>query len=88
MILLKRLRTAILLLVPLFLIIQYGSPLLLFIVLQAFILAALFEFFALARKKKLHAPGLSRIVIALHQLFLFLPGRFSPRRSPFRRHFS
>jgi phosphatidate cytidylyltransferase len=51
--LLRRLRTAILLLVPLFLLIQYGSLALLFIVLQVFILAALLEFFGLARKKRL-----------------------------------
>jgi phosphatidate cytidylyltransferase len=65
MILLKRLRTAILLLVPLFLIIQYGSPLLLFIVLQAFILAALLEFYGLARKKKLNPQFALGIVITL-----------------------
>jgi phosphatidate cytidylyltransferase len=71
MILLKRLRTAILLLVPVFLIIQYGSPLLLFIVLQAFILAALLEFFGLARKKKLHPQVVLGSVIALLISFSF-----------------
>jgi len=65
MILLKRLRTALLLLVPLFLVIQYGSPLLLFIVLQVFILAALVEFFGLARKKRLEPRVPLGIVIAL-----------------------
>ena len=65
MILLKRLRTALLLLGPLFLVIQYGSPLLLFIVLQAFILAALMEFFGLARKKKLQPRVALGAVIAL-----------------------
>jgi phosphatidate cytidylyltransferase len=65
MILLKRLRTAILLLVPLFLIVQYGSPPLLFAVLQGFILAALLEFFGLARKKKFHPQVLLGIVISL-----------------------
>ncbi|HCS49151.1 MAG TPA: phosphatidate cytidylyltransferase [Candidatus Aminicenantes bacterium] len=63
--LLKRLRTAVLLLVPLFLIIQYGSPLLLFIVLQAFILASLLEFFGLARKKRLQPQVPLGLVIAL-----------------------
>jgi phosphatidate cytidylyltransferase len=52
--LLKRLRTALLLLVPLYLMFKYGSMLLLFIIAQAFILAALLEFYNLARKKKLH----------------------------------
>jgi phosphatidate cytidylyltransferase len=52
--LLKRLRTALFLLVPLFFLFQYGSMLLLFIVAQLFIVAALLEFFNLARKKKLH----------------------------------
>lgn len=50
----KRLPTAIVLIGLFFLIIQYGSRTLLFIVLQAIILAALFEFYALADKKKLH----------------------------------
>jgi phosphatidate cytidylyltransferase len=63
--LLKRLRTAVLLLVPLFLVIQYGSPLLLFIVLQVFILAALLEFFSLARKKRLEPQVPLGLVIAL-----------------------
>jgi phosphatidate cytidylyltransferase len=63
--LLKRLRTAVLLLVPLFLVIQYGSPLLLFIVLQAFILAALLEFFGLARKKWLQPQVPLGLIIAL-----------------------
>jgi phosphatidate cytidylyltransferase len=53
MILLKRLRTALLLLVPLFLIVQYGPPILKIFVVQAFILAGLLEFYGLARKKKL-----------------------------------
>jgi phosphatidate cytidylyltransferase len=65
MILLKRLRTAVLLLVPLFLVLQYGSRLLLFIVLQAFILAALLEFFGLARRKKLHPQVPLGLIIAL-----------------------
>jgi phosphatidate cytidylyltransferase len=71
MILLKRLRTAVLLLVPLFLIIQYGSPILLFIVVQAFILAALLEFFGLASKKKLKPQVVLGIVIALLISFSF-----------------
>jgi phosphatidate cytidylyltransferase len=63
--LLKRLRTALLLLVPLFLLFQYGSMLLLFIVTQAFILAALLEFFNLARKKRLHPQAVLGMVLAL-----------------------
>lgn len=64
--LLKRFRTALLLLVPLFLVLQYGSMLLIFIILQVFVLAALLEFFHLARKKKLHpevALGLAAALI-------------------------
>jgi len=63
--LIRRLRTAVLLLVPLFLVMQYGSRLLLFIVLQVFILAALLEFFGLARKKKLHPQVPLGLIIAL-----------------------
>lgn len=50
----KRLPTALVLLGLLFLLIQYGSRLVIFLVLQAVILLALVEFFNLARKKKLH----------------------------------
>jgi phosphatidate cytidylyltransferase len=63
--LLKRMRTALLLLVPLFLLFRYGSMLLLFIVAQAFILAALLEFFNLARKKKLHPQVPLGLALAL-----------------------
>jgi phosphatidate cytidylyltransferase len=63
--LIRRLRTAVLLLVPLFLVIQFGSRLLLFIVLQVFILAALLEFFGLARKKRLHPQVPLGLIIAL-----------------------
>ncbi len=63
--LLKRLRTALLLLVPLFFLLRYGSMLLLFIVLQAFILAALLEFFHLAKKKKLHPQVPLGVALAL-----------------------
>jgi phosphatidate cytidylyltransferase len=45
--------------------IQYGSRLLLFIVVQAFILAALLEFFGLARKKRLHPQVPLGLIIAL-----------------------
>jgi phosphatidate cytidylyltransferase len=62
---LKRLRTALLLLVPLFLLFQYGSMRLLFVVTQAFILAALAELFNLARKRRLHPQIPLGIVIAL-----------------------
>lgn len=71
MTLLKRLRTAILLLVPLFLVIQYGSPLLLFIVIQVFVLASLLEFYSLASKKKLHPQVPLGLVIALLISFSF-----------------
>jgi phosphatidate cytidylyltransferase len=71
MILLKRLRTAILLLVPLFLIIQYGPPILLFIVVQLFILASLLEFFGLARKKKLQPQVPLGLTVALIISFSF-----------------
>ncbi|MFZ2054338.1 MAG: phosphatidate cytidylyltransferase [Candidatus Aminicenantales bacterium] len=63
--LLKRLRTALLLLIPLFFLFQYGSMLLLFIVAQAFILAALLEFFNLARKKRLHPQVPLGLTVAL-----------------------
>ncbi|MBN2408336.1 MAG: phosphatidate cytidylyltransferase [Candidatus Aminicenantes bacterium] len=63
--LLKRFRTALLLLVPLFLLIQYGSLLLLFIVTQAFILAALLEFYNLAQRKKLHPAVPLGLTVAL-----------------------
>ena len=65
MILLKRLRTALLLLVPLFLIVQYGPPLVLFLVAQAFILASLLEFYGLARKKKLQPQVPLGLMVAL-----------------------
>jgi phosphatidate cytidylyltransferase len=71
MILLKRLRTALLLLVPLFLIIQYGPPLLLFIVAQVFILASLLEFFGLARKRKLQPQVPLGLMVALLISFSF-----------------
>lgn len=63
--LLKRFRTALLLLVPLFLLIEYGSLLLLFIVSQVFILAALLELFNLARKKRLHPSVPLGLAVAL-----------------------
>ncbi len=63
--LLKRLRTALLLLIPLFLLFQYGSLLLLFICAQAFILAALLEFFNLVRKKRLHPHVPLGLAVAL-----------------------
>ncbi|MEW5902526.1 MAG: phosphatidate cytidylyltransferase, partial [Acidobacteriota bacterium] len=50
----KRLTTSIALLGVLFLLIQYGSPLLLYLVLQGIVLGALLEFYNLARRKKLH----------------------------------
>jgi len=50
----KRIPTAIVLLGLSFLLVQYGSRTLVFVVLQAVILAALFEFYALADKKGLH----------------------------------
>ncbi len=50
----KRVPTAIVLLGLSFLLIQYGSRTLIFVAVQAIILAALFEFYSLAEKKGLH----------------------------------
>lgn len=61
----KRLPTAIVLLGLLFLLVQYGSPAFIFIVLQAVILAALIEFYNLARKKKLHPQRLLGVFLSL-----------------------
>jgi phosphatidate cytidylyltransferase len=61
----QRVPTAVVLLGLLFLFIQYGSPALIFLVLQAVILAALLEFYDLARKKKLHPQRLLGIALSL-----------------------
>jgi len=61
----KRLPTAIVLLGLLFLLVQYGSLVFIFVVLQAVILAALFEFYNLSRKKKLHPQRLLGVFLAL-----------------------
>jgi phosphatidate cytidylyltransferase len=61
----KRLPTAIVLLGVFFLIIQYGSPTLIFAVLQVVILAALLEFYNLARKKRLHPQRLLGAFLAV-----------------------
>jgi phosphatidate cytidylyltransferase len=61
----KRLPTAIVLLGLFFLLVQYGSNVLTFVVFQAFILAALFEFYALARKKNLHPQTVLGLALAV-----------------------
>lgn len=61
----KRLPTALVLLGLFFLLIQYGTRLVIFLVLQVLILAALVEFYSLARKKKLHPQGLLGAALAL-----------------------
>jgi phosphatidate cytidylyltransferase len=61
----KRLPTAVILLGLLFLLIQYGSPIILFLALQGIVLAALLEFYNLARKKKLHPQSLLGVGLAL-----------------------
>ena len=48
-----------------FLLIQYGARLVIFLFLQALILAALIEFYSLARRKKLHPQGLLGAGLAL-----------------------
>ena len=61
----KRVPTAIVLLGIFFLVLQYGSKILIFAVLQALILAALLEFYNLARKKKLHPQRLLGVLLSL-----------------------
>lgn len=61
----KRLPTALVLLGLLFLLIQYGTRLVIFLVLQAVILAALVEFYNLARKKKLRPQQLLGASLAI-----------------------
>ncbi len=61
----KRIPTAIVLLGLFFLIVQYGSQALNFVVLQALILAALLEFYNLGRKKKLHPQKLLGVLLSL-----------------------
>jgi phosphatidate cytidylyltransferase len=61
----KRLPTALILLVLLFLLIQYGSKLLTFLVLQAIIVAALLEFYNLARKKRIHPQSGLGLLLAV-----------------------
>jgi phosphatidate cytidylyltransferase len=61
----KRLPTAIVLLSLLFLLVQYGSLVFIFVVLQAVILAALIEFYNLSRKNKLHPQRLLGVFLAL-----------------------
>jgi len=68
----KRFPTAIVLLGLLFLLVQYGSLIFIFIVLQAVILAALFEFYNLARKKKLHPQRLLGVSLSLVLCISFL----------------
>jgi phosphatidate cytidylyltransferase len=61
----KRLPTAIVLLGLFFLLIQYGSKLLTFIVFQAFILAVLLEFYALAEKKNLQPQTFLGLILSV-----------------------
>lgn len=67
----QRTITAIFLLGPLFLLIQYGSRIMIFAVLQAVVLAVLIEFYNLARKKNLHPQGFLGAGIALLVGFSF-----------------
>lgn len=60
----KRLPTAIVLLGLFFVVVQYGSRLLTFAVLQALILAALIEFYSLAAKKDLHPETALGVVVS------------------------
>ncbi len=71
----KRLPTALILLGLLFLLIQYGTRLVIFLVLQAVILAALVEFYNLARKKKLHPQHFlgACLVLLIGLSFFFRP---------------
>ena len=70
----KRVPTAIVLLGLFFLLLQYGSRTLMFVVLQAVILAALFEFYALAAKKGLHPQSyLGAVLSVLLGLSFFRP---------------
>jgi len=61
----KRFPTAVILLAAVFAVFQWAPPLVLFIFLQAFIIAALIEFYNLAEKKKLHPQPLLGILAAL-----------------------
>ena len=61
----KRVPTAIVLLGLSFLVVQYGSRTLNFVVLQGLILAALLEFYNLGRKKKLHPQRLLGVLLSL-----------------------
>ena len=61
----KRVPTAIVLLGIFFLVVQYGSKILIFVVLQGLILAALLEFYNLGRKKKLHPQRLLGVLLSL-----------------------
>jgi phosphatidate cytidylyltransferase len=61
----KRLPTAIILIGFFFMLIQYGSRTVMFVVLQAVILAALFEFYALAEKKGLHPQSVFGAVLSV-----------------------
>ncbi|MDH7512286.1 MAG: phosphatidate cytidylyltransferase [Clostridiales bacterium] len=57
--------TALVLIGLFFLLIQFGTRLVIFLVLQAIILAALVEFYSLARKKKLRPQGVLGVVLSL-----------------------
>jgi phosphatidate cytidylyltransferase len=61
----KRLPTAIVLLSLFFVIVQYGSRILTFVVFQALILAALVEFYALAEKRNLHPETVLGVILSV-----------------------
>lgn len=61
----KRTPTAIVLITLFFLLVQYGSGLLIFLVFQAIMVTALLEFYNLARRKKLHPQKLVGIIASL-----------------------
>jgi len=72
-----RTTTAAFLLTFLFLLFQYASRLIFFLALEAVILAALFEFYSLAGKRKLHPQrALGVIMTIVLGLSFFFPGRF------------
>ncbi len=71
----QRLPTALVLIGLFFLLIQFGTKFVTFLFLQAFILAALIEFYSLARKKKLHPQGAlgSLLAVLIGLSFFFKP---------------
>jgi len=76
----KRTATAAFLLVLVFLLFQYASRLVFFLVLQGTILAAMVEFYALAEKRKLYPQKVLGLIMALVLSLSF----FFPNEFPFR----